>query len=535
MSLTGKLILGFLFAAVLQVVQLLVSAHYTRQMMSASVQVSDALAADLAVQAGLDAVRALRERITSDQAAGKPADPAVLAVFVEEAGEQVAALRPFFAGEQVTTAQALQSAQATLQQQLRDVQGSQGEAGKDAIAFLDDAGHDLGEALQQAQTRVRAIAAHGVERERAVHDLPERAGIALMASGLVLMAAFVAWFSRQLVVPIQRAWAELERRVAKRTAELASTVQQLEGTIAERERVQAQKEELNRRLVEASWQAGMAELANGVLHNVGNVLNSVNVSVDLLREQLRTSKVAGLARTVELLERHRDGLGTFLDGSEQGRKVAPYLGMLAAHLQQERDTLLEESLELAEGVNLMKAIVGRQQSYARVAGVTEPLQLTAIADDVVRLHATACAANDIRRVVECDGEDQVEADRARVMQILMNLVTNARHAVQQKGSGGGTVRIVIAHADPDRVQVRVVDDGIGIPAENLARIFGHGFTTKSDGHGFGLHHSANAATEMGGRLWAESDGPGHGATFCLELPVRSAAAKAVADSAGATA
>jgi signal transduction histidine kinase len=69
------------------------------------------------------------------------------------------------------------------------------------------------------------------------------------------------------------------------------------------------------------------------------------------------------------------------------------------------------------------------------------------------------------------------------------------------------------------VSIIVRDNGIGIPPENLIKIFNHGFTTKRDGHGFGLHSGANAAKEMGGSLTAESNGPGLGATFTLELPV----------------
>jgi signal transduction histidine kinase len=78
--------------------------------------------------------------------------------------------------------------------------------------------------------------------------------------------------------------------------------------------------------------------------------------------------------------------------------------------------------------------------------------------------------------------------------------------------------IRIAPAGTDRTRITVTDNGVGIPPENMARIFNHGFTTKKDGHGFGLHSGANAAKEMGGSLTAHSDGPGKGATFTLELP-----------------
>ena len=524
MSLTWKLILGFLFAVVLQVAQLLISAHFTRQLLSASVQVSSALSASLAVQSAVDAVRQLKQRIAAD-AKAPSIDPAVHRVYVDEVVAHCASLRQFAREQPEFAHRDLDKTLAEVQQHLRSSETcatGDRQGVRDSIAFLADAAHDLEQALLQAQLQVRGIATAGVEQERAVHDLPERAGITIMAGGLVLMAMFVAWFSRQLVLPIQRAWAELERRVAERTAELAATVTQLEGTIAERERVQAQKEELNRQLVDASRRAGMAELANGVLHNVGNVLNSVNVSVDLLQEHLRTSKVDGVQRVFTLLQQHRDDVGAFLAASPQGQLVTPYLGQLAAHLEQERTALLGEARDLAQCIDHMKTIVGRQQSYARVAGVTEPTRLSAIVDDVLRLHEASFAADDIRCVVECHHDEPLDLDRSRVMQILMNLVANGKRAVRDRAQGGGSLRITIDPVGGDRVCLRVVDSGVGIAPENLARIFGHGFTTKRDGHGFGLHHSANAATEMGGRLWAESDGPGCGATFCLELPLRRA-------------
>ena len=539
MSLTWKLILGFLFAVVLQVVQLLISAHFTRQLLTASVQVSSALAASLAVQSGIDAVRQLQQRVAADLGAGR-GDPAVHRVFVEEIAARCGELQQFALEQPGFVCRELATPLAELlKQQLasQSCAGAESEQQHDAFAFLGDAGHDLEQALLQAQLRVRAIATAGVEQERAVHDLPERAGIAIMAGGLVLMALFVAWFSRQLVLPIQRAWAELERRVSERTAELATTVTQLEGQIVERQRVQAQKEELNRQLVEASRRAGMAELANGVLHNVGNVLNSVNVSADLLREHLRASKADGLQRVVDLLQSHRDDLGAFLSASPQGQKLTPYLGQLAAHLQHERCALVEEARELAQGIDHMKAIVSRQQSYARVTGVAESAQLSAIIEDVLRLHEASFAAGDIRCTVESTFDEPFELDRSRVMQILMNLVGNAKQAVREHPAGTGSIRIVTAATAENRVCLRVVDNGVGISPENLTRIFGHGFTTKSDGHGFGLHHSANAAAEMGGRLWAESEGPGRGASFCLELPLRRAAvgcAAAATFAAGAT-
>jgi signal transduction histidine kinase len=116
-------------------------------------------------------------------------------------------------------------------------------------------------------------------------------------------------------------------------------------------------------------------------------------------------------------------------------------------------------------------------------------------------------------------------DRHRVLQILINLIRNAKYALDDSGRTDKLITISIAPTDGKSVRIALADNGIGIPPENLTRIFGHGFTTRKDGHGFGLHSGALAAKEMGGSLSVHSDGLGHGATFTLELPVASIVCK----------
>ena len=105
-----------------------------------------------------------------------------------------------------------------------------------------------------------------------------------------------------------------------------------------------------------------------------------------------------------------------------------------------------------------------------------------------------------------------------VLQILLNLLRNAKRAIDDAGKPERLIRIRIRRYGDDRVRIEVTDSGVGLAPENATRIFAHGFTTKLDGHGFGLHSGALAARQLGGSLWAESDGPGLGATFTLELP-----------------
>jgi C4-dicarboxylate-specific signal transduction histidine kinase len=523
MSLTWKLTFGFLFALVLQIAQMLISGYFTAQMQNAGEQVSSALTASLAVQMGIDTARELEGKLTKAlKAEDAQTTPKIYQVYLDEiaaqAGTLHAALEPNHVEVAATIEGMLHAANAELAT-LEPSGSAEAEDAKAALGFLDDAVRDLEQALMRAQIDVRRIAQEGVAREHAVRDLPMRSGVAITLGGVVLMAMFIAWFRRQLVIPIQRAWSELERRVAERTEELASTVTALRGQIQERRRAEAQKDELHKQLVQASRRAGMAELAIGVLHNVGNVLNSVNVSANLLLDRLLHSKADGLQRAVGLLQEHQHDLGAFLTTSAQGQKLPRYLEQLASHLIQERGVLVEETRELSKRIDHMKDIVSRQQSHARAVGVTESATLSTVVDEVLHMHATSFSDYDIRVDRRFEWDELFEFDRSRVMQIVMNLIGNAKHAVRDRESDGGTITVTTTRQG-DRVQLRVTDNGIGIGNESLTKIFAHGYTTKQDGHGFGLHHSANAATEMGGRLWAESDGPGKGAEFCLELPIR---------------
>lgn len=536
MSLTWKLILGFLFALVLQVAQMVIGGYFTQQMQSASQQVSAALSSSLAVQQGIDTVGLLRRRLAADGANGDlQTSTALYCVYLDGIDEQVRLLGSELADTGVPLGR-LNESLAAARIQLREIEqlaAGDEEALSDAIGFFDDSLHEVEQDLSHTRIEVRSLAEAGVARELEMHDLPMQAGLAITIGGVVLMALFVAWFSRQLVIPIQRAWSELEARVDERTAELANTVAQLEQQIVERIRVERQKEDLHRQLVDASRLAGMAELANGVLHNVGNVLNSVNVSSNLLLDRVRKSKVDGLQRAVDLLRQHEGDLADFLTRSAQGSKLPRYLEQLAAHLLQERQGVETEAGDLARRIDHMKEIVARQQNYARVSGMTSVERPATIVDDVLRMHRLSLAELDIRVETEFAWDGECEIDRSRVLQILMNLVANAKHAVRDRGGGGGLVRISVAAVSGTRLQIRVADNGVGIAPENLAKVFAHGFTTKKDGHGFGLHHSANAATEMGGRLWVESAGLGAGATFLLELPLHTPSEVGAADG-GAT-
>jgi PAS domain S-box-containing protein len=287
--------------------------------------------------------------------------------------------------------------------------------------------------------------------------------------------------------------------------------------LTERKRAEAELEQAHRELLESSRQAGRAEVATGILHNVGNVLNSVNVASSCLADSLRRSKAANLSKVVSLLREHEGDLGTFLCRDPKGKQLPGYLAQLAEHLAGEQAAALKELAQLQNNIEHIKNIVTLQQALAKTSGVTETVNVTELVEDALRMNLGGRARHDIQVIKEFNDTPLLTVEKHKVLQILVNLVRNARHACEalDRPERKLTIRTTIGE---DRVRIAVCDNGVGIPPENLLRIFSHGFTTKQDGHGFGLHSSALAAKEMDGSLTVHSAGPGQGATFTLELP-----------------
>jgi PAS domain S-box-containing protein len=288
--------------------------------------------------------------------------------------------------------------------------------------------------------------------------------------------------------------------------------------ITERKRAEQELESIHRQLLDASRQAGMAEVASNVLHNVGNVLNSVNVSTNLLTDTIKGSKISSLRKVVALLQQHEQDLGDFIINNQKGRHFPVFLTQLSEHLLSEQQATIKELESLRNNVDHIKQIVAMQQNYSKVSGIKEITNITDLLEDTLRMNEGALLRHGVRVVRDYDRVSAINTEKHKILQILVNLVRNAKYACSDSGRADKCMVLRVAE-DQGWLKVSVSDNGVGIPRENLTRIFGHGFTTRKDGHGFGLHSGALAAQELGGFLRVHSEGAGQGATFTLELPV----------------
>jgi signal transduction histidine kinase len=274
------------------------------------------------------------------------------------------------------------------------------------------------------------------------------------------------------------------------------------------------------RLIDLSRQSGRAEVAIGVLHNVGNVLNSVNVSAGLMAGKIRESRVENLAALVNMLHEHQGQLDEYLANDPKGSRVLPYLSKLSGHLTLERRSLLTEMELLTGNLGHIKEIVATQQSHARVSGLNEEILLEMLIEDAFRMIDPSFERHEIEVRRDFAGLPPMVADKHRILQILLNLLSNAKQSVKEYSGNERAIYVRTRRLGEDVVTVEIQDTGVGLTAENLTKIFAQGFTTRRDGHGFGLHSGALAARQMGGTLRAVSEGIGYGATFILELPIR---------------
>jgi PAS domain S-box-containing protein len=289
--------------------------------------------------------------------------------------------------------------------------------------------------------------------------------------------------------------------------------------VTELKEAEAKLEETHKRLSHTSRMAGMAEVATDILHNVGNVLNSVNVSCSLVTERLQDAPAVNLARVPQMLREQVGHLETFLTTDPKGKKIPDYLGMLAKNIEEQRTFALGELAQLRKHIDHIKQVVAMQQNYAKVAGVEEKVEVAALIDDALHINASALDRHRVEFKRELTEVPPLVVDKHKVLQILVNLISNAKYAVSAVERADKIMTLRTRQSSPDRIQIQVIDNGIGIAPENLTRVFAHGFTTRPDGHGFGLHSGALAATELGGSLTVQSAGLGHGATFTLELPL----------------
>ncbi len=272
------------------------------------------------------------------------------------------------------------------------------------------------------------------------------------------------------------------------------------------------------KLVDQARKVGMAEVATDLLHNVGNVLNSVTVGTGRLRENIVGSRIVGVKKIADLLGQQNSPTDNFLTESEMQDRLPAYLATLSEQLATEQIENLSQVDSLRKHIEHIITIVNSQQDHCSEQDFATAVGLRELLEETLEL--TQMGGNNCQIQVVWDIPELPDflVDRHRLLQIMVNLTRNAGQAMSDPRNPDRTLRFRAQTTEVGTLLISVIDSGEGISPENLTQIFHHGFTTKDYGHGFGLHGAANSANEMGGKLIAHSEGPGKGAEFTLEIP-----------------
>ena len=310
-------------------------------------------------------------------------------------------------------------------------------------------------------------------------------------------------------------------QILEKNQELETTNTSLHVEVNERKKAQAEREELHQQLMQASRQAGMADVASSVLHNVGNVLNSINVSTDILLKTLKKPMVGDVCRIASMFHEHQDNLQVFLTQDPTGKQIPSYLGIVAESLSGSHQTIQSEISSLVSKIDHIKQVIMSQQNIAHAGEVREKAAVEELMEQALMMGMPEPEKYGIRVVREYAQVPTIMTDRHHVLQILVNVITNAKNSmVEYPGKSHClTLRIGLPADRRESVRFEVIDTGGGITAENFPRLFAQGFTTRKAGHGLGLHSAAISAKNLGGLLQAQSEGEGRGATFMLDLPL----------------
>ncbi len=311
-----------------------------------------------------------------------------------------------------------------------------------------------------------------------------------------------------------------EREIFQRA--LKELNESLENKVHERTE---ELKDLNSKIAAIARSAGMAEVASGVLHNVGNVLNSINVSTSVLKEQIKNCRAANIEKISQLLSENKNNLCDFLVDDEKGRYVLPYIEKLSVQIKEERDSQVKELECLGDNIEHIKTIISMQQSYAGGMGMIDTITASELFEDAVKINITSLDNNRIGVVYDFRDDPKMVTDKHKIIQILVNLISNAKYALMNNDLDDRRLMLGIRQ-DGETIVFSVEDNGVGIEQENIGRLFEFGFKKREGGHGYGLHHSALVARELGGKIEVSSEGKHKGAVFCLYVPREYKAAEA---------
>jgi signal transduction histidine kinase len=297
----------------------------------------------------------------------------------------------------------------------------------------------------------------------------------------------------------------------ERNEELMQTLEQ---------RVQDRTTELKKaqeKLIDRAHREGQADIAASVLHNVGNILNSVSTSVDTTSRILKNNNLSRLHSANALLREHMASLADFIQNDPRGVKLMHYYLQLGEVLEHDVQQISHNCRRAGTLISSANDVIHAQQQYATAGIEAQPDNLVELLEGVLSLLEISLARHDITLQKNFSPVAPVIVQKQQFIHIVLNILKNARESLQLSAVKDKCIQLTIEQRDTTRVTLTIADNGVGIAPHHLQKIFSFGFTTKKDGHGFGMHACANYMQQMGGSISVHSDGETRGAAFTLSF------------------
>lgn len=348
------------------------------------------------------------------------------------------------------------------------------------------------------------------------------AGLYTMITGLFILLLVIISLQKLIVTPVAR----LTRHVIDlgRSHDLTGQVDVMSkdeiGTLfSEYNRTVRALSDARNRLLEQSYYSGLVEMASGIMHNIRNALTPTVLRVEILRTRFESLPVENLEEAFEEL---------FVGNptEERARELQKFLKRSMSSIKVLFDNTSQEHRDILKSIMHIEEILSSHELFCQANRALDHLQVEEVVMDATRFMKTKLR-DSITIIVE-DGLSELPsiwAERIVLIQVLTNILNNAAESilVSPHRNHQGIIRIhaYLDHYEPTLpVHIEITDNGDGMDPETLAQIFDRGFTTKEKGYtgGIGLHWCSNVITAMNGRIFAESDGTGKGATFHLILP-----------------
>jgi signal transduction histidine kinase len=279
-----------------------------------------------------------------------------------------------------------------------------------------------------------------------------------------------------------------------------------------------QMAELQSELLRSAHSAGMAEIAIGVLHDMGNILNSVNVSHQIVINKVKQSKVSWLVKAAKMMDENKENLGDYLTHDKKGKELPAIISKLSSQSENDLAIIRDEMESIKTGLGVMKQFILTQQDYANPVEYKEKISLSEVIDDTLALEARTLQQGHIDLVKNISYVPFISAQKNKVINIVFNILKNACHSVRLSNKQNKTITISLSQ-EGETISLSILDNGIGIKNDSLKTIFNRGQSSKGKGHGYGLHSSANSIKEIGGEIIVKSEGLDKGAEFILNFPI----------------